>query len=263
MDQYIVYGIVFIYGILIGSFLNVCIYRIPDKSSVVNGRSHCMYCNTQLKWYELVPLLSYIFLLGRCRTCKEKISIQYPMIEALNGLMYVLVFYIFGWSSLHVILLNVIYCLVISALIVLSVIDFRTNIIPVGINILLLVMGLAAVLVQYFWFGRSTDIILSHTIGFFAVSGFLLLIYYATKGRGIGGGDIKLMAVAGLLLGWKLVLLAFFLGCILAGLIHPIRMRIRNIGRVLAFGPYLAIGIVIAMLYGESIINWYLQTFFV
>jgi leader peptidase (prepilin peptidase)/N-methyltransferase len=101
MNVYIVFSIILIYGILIGSFLNVCIYRIPEESSIVVGRSHCMNCNTQLKWYDMIPILSYIFLRGRCRKCKEKISIQYPIIEALNGLFYVLVFYLYGWNSIR------------------------------------------------------------------------------------------------------------------------------------------------------------------
>ncbi len=261
MSDYIIYGMVFLYGIVIGSFLNVCILRIPDEDSVVTGRSHCMNCNSQLKWYELVPVFSYIFLLGKCRSCKSRISIQYPIIEALNGIFYVLVFYFFGWKGTYTILMNVIYCLVISALIVLSVIDFRTNIIPVGINIFIMIMGMAAALLEYFWFGRSTDIMLNHAIGFFAVSVFLLLIFYSTKGRGIGGGDIKLMAGAGLLLGWGLILLAFFIACVLAGVIHPIRMRLNHLSRVLAFGPYLSIGIVISIFFGKQLIDWYLQFF--
>jgi len=263
MNEYIVYGFIFIYGVLIGSFLNVCIYRIPDESSVVTGRSHCMNCNAHIKWYDLIPLFSYIFLLGKCRKCKAKISIQYPIIEALNGLLYVLIFYLYDWNSLHTILLSSVYCLAISALIVLSVIDFRTNTIPVGINIFIMIMGLCAVLVQYFWYGKNTDIIVEHVIGFFAISIFLLLIFYATHGRGIGGGDIKLMAAAGLLLGWELVILAFFVGCILAAIIHPIRMRISHLNRILAFGPYLSVGITIALLFGKQMVDWYLQKFLI
>lgn len=262
MEDYIVYVIVMIYGILIGSFLNVCIYRIPDELSVVTGRSHCMNCNAKLKWYELVPIFSYIFLLGKCRSCKSHISIQYPIIEALNGIMYVLVFYFYGWDSIYALLLSLVYSLTISALLVLSVIDFRTNIIPPGINIFLLVMGLAAVMIKYFESSRDTDIVWSHTVGFFVISLFLLLIYYATKGRAIGGGDIKLMASAGLLLGWELVILAFFIGCILAAIIHPLRMRFSNVGRALAFGPYLVMGIVIALFFGNQMIMWYIETFF-
>lgn len=257
------YSIIFIYGIIIGSFLNVCIYRIPDESSIVTGRSHCMSCNTPIKWYDLIPVFSYIFLLGRCRKCKSKISIQYPMIEALNGLLYVLVFYLYGFNSLKDILISAAYCLVISALIVLSMIDFRTNIIPVGINIFILVMGLFIVLIKYFWFGRNTDIVLDHVIGMLIVSLFLFLIFLASHGRGIGGGDIKLMGAAGLVLGWEAILLAFMLGCVLAAIIHPIRMKINHLNRVLAFGPYLSVGIAVALLFGKQIIDWYIQSFFI
>lgn len=243
------FSIVFIYGILIGSFLNVCIVRIPEDSSVVFGRSHCMECKTQIKWYDLIPIFSYLFLGGKCRKCKTKISIQYPMIEALNGLCYVLVFLLNGWN-----LVSVIYCLVISALIVLSVIDFRTNTIPFGINIFIFLMGLSRVAFDY----RN---LCEYVIGFFAVSLFLLLLYFFTKGRGIGGGDIKLMAAAGLLLGWKLILLAFFLGCIYASIIHPIRMKVNKLSNVLAFGPYLSAGIITAILVGNQLITWYFTRF--
>lgn len=263
MNEIIVYSIVLIYGILIGSFLNVCIYRIPDESSVVFGRSHCMNCNAPIKWYDLIPLFGYIFLLGRCRTCKSRISIQYPIVEALNGFLYVLVFYLCGWNSPYQISLSIINCLVISALIVLGFIDFRTNTIPIGINIFIAIMGLGTVMIQYFWFGKNTDIVLEHTIGLFVISLFLLLIFYASHGRGVGGGDIKLMAAAGLLLGWELIILAFFIGCVLAAIIHPIRMRISHLNRILAFGPYLSMGIVIALLFGKQIVDWYLQTFFI
>lgn len=263
MEDYIVYIITFIYGILIGSFLNVCIYRIPEDMSVVTERSHCMNCNSKLKWYELIPIFSYVFLLGRCRKCKSRISIQYPIIEALNGVMYVFVFSFNGWDSIYTLLLNVVYCFTISALIVLSIIDFKTNIIPAGINIFILVMGLATVMIKYFQSGRGTEVVLNHTIGLFAISLFLLIIFYVTKGKAIGGGDIKLMAAAGLLLGWELVILAFFIGCILASIIHPIRMRISNIGKVLAFGPYLSIGIILALFFGRVIITWYIEAFFI
>ncbi len=245
----IMYSIIFIYGILIGSFLNVCISRIPDNTSIVFGRSHCEECNERIKWYDLVPIFSYVFLKGRCRNCKVKLSIQYPIIEALNGFVYVLVFYVNGLNAV-----SVIYCLVISALIVLSVIDLRTNTIPFGINIFIFIMGIGRVAFDY----RN---LYEYVIGFFVVSLFLLLLYFLTKGNGIGGGDIKLMAVAGLLLGWKLIIVAFFLGCIYASILHPIRMKVSKLSRVLAFGPYLSAGIVTVMLFGEQLIAWYLAKF--
>lgn len=261
MNETIIYSIVFIYGIIIGSFLNVCIYRIPNETSIA-GRSHCMKCNAPIKWYDLIPVFSYIFLMGSCRKCKTKISIQYPMIEALNGLLYVLVFYLCGFDTMKDILLSSAYCLIISALLVLSVIDFRTNIIPFGINIFIAAIGVGIVLIKYFSSGKNIDIIIHHAIGACAISFLLLIIFYATQGRAMGGGDIKLMAAAGLVLGWQAVILAFFLGCVFASIIHPIRMKINHLNRVLAFGPYLSAGITVSLLYGRQIIDWYIQTFF-
>ncbi len=248
-ENIIIYTIVFLYGIIIGSFLNVCILRIPAGESIVTGRSHCDNCNAKIKWYDLIPILSFLLLRGSCRNCKIKISIQYPMIEALNGILYVLVFYCIGVSYL-----SVIYCLVLSALIVLSIIDLRTNTIPFGINIFIFLTGIVRLAMDYRNFYH-------YIIGFFAVSSFLYLIYLVTKGKGIGGGDIKLMAAAGLLLGWKLIILAFFLGCIYGSIIHPIRMRFFKQGKVLAFGPYLSVGIITAVLIDDKMINWYLERF--
>lgn len=249
MVAFIFYFTVFIYGIVIGSFLNVCIYRLPLQENIVTTRSHCMKCGYQLRWYDLVPLFSYLFLGGKCRKCKEKISVQYPVIEALNGVFYVLIV-----AECGVTLESLLYCLLFSALIVLSVIDFRTYEIPVGINWFIAALGVVRVVTDYQnW--------LQYIIGMICVSGFLLLIYWVTKGRGIGGGDIKLMAASGLLLGWQQNLLAFALGCIIGSVIHLIRMRISEEGNVLALGPYLAAGIAISALWGPEFINWYVSLY--
>lgn len=239
------YIIIFLYGIVIGSFLNVCIYRIPKKEDIVKVRSHCMNCGYKLEWYDLVPLFSYLFLKGRCRKCKTKLSVQYPLIEAANGVLYVVIVLINGAN-----VESLLYCLLASALLTLSVIDFRTYEIPIGINIFILALGLIRVAAYYSdW--------LNYLIGLLCVSTFLAVIYYATKGRGIGGGDVKLMAVCGLVLGWKLIILAFFIGCILGAVIHVARMKISGEGHVLAMGPYLSLGIFISMLWGNRIIEWY------
>ena len=239
------YITVFLFGIVIGSFLNVCIYRIPKKENIVKIRSHCMECNYQLQWYDLVPLFSYIFLGGRCRKCKTKLSLQYPLIEGLNGLLYVLVVAICGLT-----IESLLYCLMFSALLTLSVIDFRTFEIPLEINLFILTLGLIRVALDYKNF-------LNYLIGFLSVSGFLYILFLITKGRGIGGGDIKLMAVSGLLLGWKLNILAFALGCIIGSVIHIIRMKVTKTDHVLALGPYLSIGIMIATLWGNDLLQWY------
>ena len=241
--------IIFLYGIIIGSFLNVCIYRIPKKENIVTTRSHCMSCGYQLRWYDLIPLFSWLALGGRCRKCKAKISVQYPAIEALNGVLYLIVFLCYGVS-----IETLLYCLMASALLALSVIDFRTFEIPLGFNVFIAVLGLVRVL---------TDLTnwREYAVGFFAVSAVLYIIYVLTKGRGIGGGDIKLMAASGLLLGWKCNILAFLLGCIIGSVIHLLRMRFTKAERVLAMGPYLSIGIYISALWGTRLIDWYLSLF--
>lgn len=243
----LLYIIVFLYGIVIGSFLNVCIYRLPQKENIVKIRSHCMSCGYQLKWYDLVPLFSYLCLGGKCRKCKRKISFQYPAVELLNGVLYCMVFAEYGFC-----MESLLYALLVSALITLSVIDFRTYEIPVGINLFILALGLIRVTTDYSnW--------LSYAVGFILVSGFLYIVYLITGGRGIGGGDIKLMAVCGLLLGWKLILLSFVLGCIIGSVIHLIRMKVSGQGHVLAFGPYLSMGVMLSVFAGNQLIAWYVS----
>lgn len=249
LPEIIVSIVIFLYGIVIGSFLNVCIYRIPLSESIVKARSHCMSCGEQLKWYQLIPIFSYIALRGRCSNCKKQISIQYPLIETMNGVLYVLIFWVNGWN-----VTSVLYCLLTSALIVLSVIDFRTFEIPYGINLFIFILGLIKLILDYKnW--------LNHVIGFLAVSLFLYIILIITKGRGMGGGDIKLMAACGLLLGGKQIILAFLLGCILGSVIHLIRMKVSNTNHVLALGPYLSAGVVLSVLWGEQFIQWYISLY--
>lgn len=244
--ELILYFIIFIYGIVIGSFLNVCIFRIPKKADIARERSHCMSCGHQLGWYDLVPLFSWLFLKGRCRYCKSKISVQYPLIEFTNGIGYVLIFLIKGLS-----LESVLGSLLFSALLTLSIIDIRTREIPFLINIIIFILG-------------SINLFLNisswqeYVIGLFAVSGFLMILFLATSGRGIGGGDIKLMACAGLFLGWEKIIFALVAGCIAGSIIHIFLMIFLKKGRELAFGPYLAFGIFLSFLYGEELINWYI-----
>jgi leader peptidase (prepilin peptidase)/N-methyltransferase len=239
------YVLLFIYGIVIGSFVNVLIYRLPKHEDFVKIRSHCMNCGYQLRWFDLIPIVSWVIYGGKCRKCGQKISAQYPLIEALNGILYVLVGLVYGISIDTVLL-----CLASSILVAISVIDFRTMIIPPGLNIAIGVLGIIRMIFDLKNFT-------TYLVGFAAVSGFLLILYMISKGRWIGGGDIKLMAATGLLIGWKLNILAFFLGCIYGSVIHIIRMKISGKGHVLALGPYLAAGVMTAVLVGKEIIDWY------
>lgn len=241
----LLYIIIFLYGIVIGSFLNVCIFRIPKKENLVQS-SHCMSCGRKLGWRDMVPVFSYIFLRGRCRQCGAKISPQYPLIEALNGVLYVIVFMANGFTFT-----SVLYCLMTSALIVITVIDERTFQIPISSNLFLGLLGIIMTVYDY----RH---ILSHIIGAVCVSLFLYALYYFSSGKAIGGGDIKLMAYAGLLLGAKNILLAFILACVLGSVIHTIRMKVSKRNNLLAMGPYLSAGIFIAALWGNRFWAWYL-----
>lgn len=242
------YIIIFLYGIVIGSFLNVCIYRLPKGENIAKVRSHCMNCGYQLKWYDLIPIFSYLCLGGKCRKCKTHIAVQYPLVEAANGVLYLLVFWVNGFQ-----ISSFLYCFLVSALMVLSVIDFRTYEIPFGINVFIFVLGIIQVIADYVnW--------LDYVLGFFAVSMFMWIVIWLTKGNGFGGGDMKLMAAAGLLLGWKRIVLAFLLGCVIGSVCHVIRMKTTKADHVLAFGPYLSIGIIIAALWGDKMIQWYFSS---
>lgn len=250
MEQLLVaaiYILIFLYGIVIGSFLNVCIFRIPKKEGIVLESSHCMSCNHRLRWYDLFPVFSYVLLRGRCRYCGARISIQYPLVEFVNGILYVIVFMANGIN-----LESILYCLMTSALLVLSVIDERTYEIPLGCNFFLAGIGIIFCVLDA---SRLPE----HILGAFVVPGFLYLLYVITGGRAIGGGDIKLMAAAGLILGWKNSILAFFAGCILGSVLHLVRMKLTKADRMLAMGPYLSMGIFIAALWGNTFVLWYLK----
>lgn len=244
MLDLIPYLLVALFGIFVGSFLNVCILRIPAGEDIVKTPSHCPRCGKRLRWYELIPVLSYAAQRGTCRGCKAPISAQYPLIELANGALWVLCCAVLGFSYD-----TLLCCAMTSALLVLSVIDGRTQEIPPGINYFILALGVLRTLLDLNdW--------KNHVIGFFAVSIFLLVL--ALLG-GMGGGDVKLMAFAGLFLGWKAVIFAFFLGCIAGAVIHVARMALFHASRRLAFGPYLAFGIVCAMLWAQPLIGWYMS----
>lgn len=236
-----------ILGVLFGSFMNVLIYRIPKKEEFVKTASHCMTCGHKLAWYDNIPLVSWISLGGKCRYCKTKLSAQYPIVEALNGVLWLFIFMINGIN-----VNSVLICAMASGLLVMSVIDWRTYEIANGFH---------------FYFGTIALINLTldcqnwlnYVIGFFCVSLVLLAIYLLSGGRAIGGGDVKLMAACGLFLGWQNVILALAIGCIVGSVIHIIRMRLFNAGNVLAMGPYLAIGIFIASMFGDQLIAWYMS----
>jgi leader peptidase (prepilin peptidase)/N-methyltransferase len=200
----------------------------------------------------LIPIFSFIQLKGKCRKCKESISLQYPLVEALNGILYVWIAIMYVNNPDLNLLTAVLYCLLTSALIVISVVDMRTYIILPQLNIFILILGLINLVFNLGeWY--------TYVIGFFAISTFILILVLLNA---MGDGDMKLMAVSGLLLGWKLIVLSFFIGCIVGTVVHLWLMIFKKKGRQLPFGPYLSVGIFLAMLYGEKWIEWYLRILF-
>ena len=244
-----IFILLFVLGCCVGSFCNVLIYRIPKEEEFVKTPSHCMSCGHELKWFELIPVVSWLLQKGKCRACGVKLSAQYPVVEALNGIMWLLTGILFRGDWLTVAL----YCVLWSMLMVLSVIDWRTFIIPNGINLVIFLLGVVRLVTDLGnWRG--------YLIGMVSVALVFFLLHLATGGQGLGMGDVKLVAGAGLLLGWPKMLLAVLIGSLGGALIHMARMK-RGADRKLAFGPYLAAGIWLAALAGQPIINGYLSLF--
>ena len=248
---------VFLMGICIGSFLNVLIYRLPKGENVTTTNSHCMSCNHRLYAKDLFPLFSWIFLGGKCRYCKAKISMQYPIVEAINGIMYSLIFWFICDATPSLTLVG--YCLAFSALLVTTVIDWRTMEIPDSMWITIFVGGAFTYIDELIKEGFDAHCLIERVIGIFAASGILFILAVITKG-GMGGGDIKLMAACGFLLGWKVVFLALVMGGLI-GTLYLIFMAIKNKGKVprkVPFAPHLSLAVVICMFCGTHIIEWYL-----
>lgn len=251
MENFILYIIVFLYGIILGSFLNVCIYRLPKEENVVTVGSHCMNCQHKLKWYDLFPLFSWIFLRGKCRYCGARISVQYPLVEFANGVLYCLVFGRCGWNWD-----SIIWCFLLSALLVIAVIDFRTMHIPGRIDAFIAILGLIHLCLHIEQWNY-------YVIGFVFLGGFLLLfalLFKKLTGKsGLGYGDIELMACAGICLGWGHGLFALIIGSLSGSVIEGIRMAVTKKHDRFALGPYLAVGIAVAVLWGDMFLNWYFQ----
>jgi leader peptidase (prepilin peptidase)/N-methyltransferase len=244
---------VLLLGLIIGSFSNVCIYRIPRNESLIRPGSHCPKCNQPIKFYDNIPLVSFIILKGKCRYCKEKISWQYPLVEFLTAVLYLLLFLRYGLQ-----LVTFVYMFFCSALIIITFIDLKENIIPDVLSLPLLLLGF---LMSFFLKNLSP---INSLLGILAGGGVLLLVAilgsFLFKKEAMGGGDIKLAAMVGAFLGWRLTLLSLFLS-FFTGAIIGIVILIKNKGESdpIPFGPFIALGTIIALFFGNSIINWYLS----
>ncbi len=244
-----------LFGLIIGSFLNVCIYRIPRELSIVSPASSCPNCKTPIRPWDNIPVISYLILAGKCRKCGEKISLRYPSVELLNGLMYLAVLYRFGlgWH------LPLLYALV-SSLIVITFIDLDFQIIPDAITLPGMIIGLA---VSHFimpdpFATYSLLGFVNSVIGLLAGGVTFYLIAILSRG-GMGGGDVKMMAMVGSFMGWKGVFLTTLVGSLTGSLIGIVLIVFKGKGRKtkIPFGPFLALGSLVALFFGRMIVDWY------
>ncbi|MBI5874792.1 MAG: prepilin peptidase [Deltaproteobacteria bacterium] len=238
---------------MVGSFLNVCIHRLPGGKSIVFPPSSCPHCNAAIAFYDNIPIISYIVLLGRCRQCKSPISPRYPLVEFLTGFFSVLLLKTFGFSIEFPV-----YFVFAASLIVITFIDLQHQIIPDVISLPGIVVGF---LVSCF----LPHGILNSAIGILAGGGSLFLIafgYHFVTGReGMGGGDIKLLAMIGAFLGWKSVIITIFTGSFIGAVVGSALMlaKGKDTKYAIPFGPFLAFGAIISLFFGETIIKWYIM----
>lgn len=243
--------LVILIGMCIGSFLNVCIYRIPREESIAFPPSHCTVCGYELKWIDLIPVLSYISLRGKCRKCGEKISLKYPMIECINGLVYMVLFLSYGYSFFFIKL-----CILASLLIVIGVIDFNTKYVYNSTVLFGIIVGVIFFIGQW---------ILNKSIPWNALAGaaigFLLIWLIVVLTHGMGEGDADIALICGLFLGVKGVLLTLFIAFVMGGAVGGLLLLFKLKGRKdeMAFGPYLAMGGIISALFLEQIITLYIN----
>ena len=253
--QYYYLTLVLVAGLAIGSFLNVLIYRLPRNLQFAKGRSVCPDCGNTIKWYHNIPLLSYVALRGRCAYCEKKIPIRYPLVELLNALGYLYFYYSYGWSvDLGI------YLFLTSALIVIFFIDLDHQIIPDKITLPGMVLGLLVSLAPG---GLS---LLQAIIGLVVGGGALYLIAifgdWLFKKESMGGGDVKMAAMLGAFLGWQKVLLVFLgsavIGLVISLILMGFSARLRQ-QRVVPFGPFIALAAVIAIVWGDKLISFYVH----
>ena len=246
--------LVFIVGSVVGSFLNVCIHRMPLEESVISPRSYCPKCKRSILWYDNIPFLSYLFLKGKCRFCKTKISFQYFLVEMLTAFSFLVLYRLFGWSG-YFLIYTVWWC----ALIVASFIDLKHQIIPDAISLGGLVGGL---IVSFFypplhgvtsrWFSLWHAAV-GASVGGGSIYLIGLLGNFLFKKESMGGGDVKLLAMVGSILGWKLTLLAFFIAPFF-GAVVGIALKMRKGAEVIPYGPFLSLGSLIALFWGDPLL---------
>lgn len=257
MDQYLlicVYIITGLLGLCVGSFLNVVIYRLPRQMSLAFPGSHCTVCDYSLKWYDNIPLLSWFLLGGRCRKCRAPISPRYTVVELLNAVLWVLSVALF-WQKDPV--YAAVCAIVCSVLICIFFVDLEHMLIFNRFTALIALGGLVTM------FKDSGTCPLDHVIGALAGGGIFALLYFGAilviKREALGFGDVKLAAAAGLLLGWQKLIFAVLVSSVVGSVVLVVLNRVKKQDRTTEypFGPFMVGGILLAILVGEPILNWY------
>ncbi|MFH1781331.1 MAG: prepilin peptidase [Patescibacteria group bacterium] len=241
---------VFLFGTIIGSFLNALIFRMRSGDSVFNGRSRCPNCKKELRPIDLVPIFSYLYLGGKCAHCKKSISIQYPLVEFATGALFLLGYFKFGYS-LELAGFMLLACFAI----VIFVYDYKYSLILDKVSIPAIIVGLLCAIFIYwlsFW---------QIFFGGFIGAGIFLAQYWISKGKWIGGGDIRLGLFMGVTLGWEMVLLALLIAYVSGAIISLVLIGLKKKGPKdqIPFGTFLSAAFVLVLLYGNEIINWYLN----
>jgi leader peptidase (prepilin peptidase)/N-methyltransferase len=256
--------IVLVFGAVVGSFLNVCIGRIPNEESIVTPPSRCPNCRTPIAFYDNIPLVSYLLLRGRCRSCLERISPRYFLVGLLMGLMAIALYYRFGLGFEFVV-----GFILVASLLVISFIDLDVRIVPDVISLPGIVLGLVLSIASYFFLGDQSGIVpspLSSVIGILAGGGFLLAtawIYEKITGvEGMGGGDIKLLAMIGAFLGWPSIPITLFFASLVGSAVGLTCMLLTGAGRRLAlpFAPFLCSGALLFIFFGRDLIGFYIPS---
>lgn len=269
------YLIVFFYGICIGSFLNVVIFRLPKGESLVRRSSHCMTCGTKIRARDNIPVLSWLMLHGKCRSCGEPISKRYPVVESLNCMIYLIAFTVLDFS-----LQTIIYCFFFSVLICIAFIDWDTQEMDISLIIFIAVLAVPDIILSVIrlcsaeLFQKLPEFVTagnlslsSHLIGLVCIGLPFFLIgeisqpiiekIFNERFRAIELGDTLLMAAGGLLIGWKATVVSAFFGICIAAVCGLILKKINGESKF-AFGPYLAIGLFLGALFGEQLLDWYI-----
>jgi leader peptidase (prepilin peptidase)/N-methyltransferase len=248
------YGLVAVLGALVGSFLNVCIYRLPRSESIMWPGSHCPSCGASIAWYDNIPVMSYLRLLGRCAKCRAPISLRYPLVEAANAAGYVLILAAFGmnWTA-------ALYGVLFSALLVVTGTDLTHYMIPNAITLPGIILGLigAATVLPVGLFDASLGVLIGGGIIWFLV----WVSPYIFGKEGMGRGDVKLVAMIGAFLGWKPALLTIMIGSLAGSLISLALIVLGFMKRedYIPFGPYLVFGALVSLFFGHPLVDWYMR----